>query len=115
MAIALCFGLFQTGMVLMGWYAGINIANLIAGFSMVIAVTLLAVLGIKMIHDGMKRKEEDIGMICPASVLTLSLIMSVDTLAVGMTFGILQSPILITSLIIGIITFMLSFVGVIVG
>jgi len=115
MAIALSFGLFQTGMVLMGWFVGINIANFIAGYSTLIAVSLLAVLVVKMIHNGLEQKEEDIGMICPASVLTLSLVMSVDTLAVGMSFGILQFPILITALIIGSVTFLLSFVGVIAG
>jgi manganese efflux pump family protein len=115
MAIALSFGLFQAGMILIGWFVGINITTLITGYSMVIAVALLAVLGVKMILDGLKKKDEDIGMICPASVLTLSLFMSVDTLAAGMSFGILHSPILITALVIGSITFLLSFAGVMAG
>ena len=49
--IALFFGIFQTGMTLLGWSAGIWLIVFIAGFDHWLAFLLLAFIGIKMIID----------------------------------------------------------------
>jgi putative Mn2+ efflux pump MntP len=80
-----------------------------------IAFVLLGFIGAKMIHDSTKSedgKEEDLTLL-PA--LTLAVATSIDALMVGLSFAFLETPILVPILIIGIVTFMLSLVGVMFG
>jgi manganese efflux pump family protein len=115
--IALCFGVFQAGMTAMGWFAGASLIDLIAGFDHWVAFILLSVIGVKMIWEGFKGGEEEsrLEVIRIIPVFVLSVATSIDALAVGVTFGVLGTEILIPSLIIGIVAFLLSFAGVMLG
>jgi putative Mn2+ efflux pump MntP len=70
-----------------------------------------------MIWEGTKGGEEEarIEVIRIIPVFILSVATSIDALAVGVTFGVLGTEILVPSLIIGIVAFLLSFAGVMLG
>ena len=115
--IALCFGMFQTGMTLLGWAAGTHLTELIADYDHWVAFLLLAVIGIKMVIEGWRKEDEqapvDVMQLVP--VIILSVATSIDALAVGVSFAFLQVEILVPALIIGIVTFVFSFAGVLSG
>jgi putative Mn2+ efflux pump MntP len=115
--IALCFGAFQTGMTLFGWVAGTSLISLISSYDHWIAFLLLAIIGGKMIWEGMADCDDKsrIETIAFMPVLLLSVATSVDALAVGVSFGVLQTEVLIPALIIGIVCYCISFAGVILG
>ncbi|MDD1693882.1 MAG: manganese efflux pump MntP family protein [Methanoregula sp.] len=115
--IALCFGVFQAGMTLAGWAAGTGFTVLIAGFDHWLAFLLLAVIGAKMIHEGLENEEEKetISVLRFVPVMVLSIATSIDALAVGVSFAFLQVSILVPALIIGIVAFIISFIGVMSG
>jgi len=115
--IAFCFGIFQVGMILLGWTAGTWLIVFIAGFDHWLAFLLLAVIGVKMIIEGFKpeNEEEPIHTLGLVPVIVISIATSIDALGVGISFGFLHSDILIPALIIGIVAFTFSFVGVISG
>jgi putative Mn2+ efflux pump MntP len=118
LVIALCFGVFQTGMTLLGWVAGTWLTNLlIAGFDHWVAFLLLAVIGGKMVIEGFEGdgKPEGVDAMGLVPVVVLSVATSIDALAVGMSFAFLQIGILVPSIIIGIVAFLLSFAGVMSG
>ena len=48
-------------------------------------------------------------------MIVLSFATSIDALAVGISFGVLQTAVLIPALIIGIVCFGISFAGVMLG
>jgi putative Mn2+ efflux pump MntP len=48
-------------------------------------------------------------------VIVLSLATSIDALAVGVSFGVLRTAVLIPALIIGLVCFIISFAGVMLG
>jgi putative Mn2+ efflux pump MntP len=115
--IALSFGIFQGGMTLIGWAAGASVVSLISGYDHWFAFILLLFIGAKMIWEGATDGEEEayIEVIAFVPVLILSVATSIDALAVGVSFGIFQSAILIPALIIGLVSFILSFAGVMLG
>jgi manganese efflux pump family protein len=116
--IALSFGAFQAGMTLIGWAAGIWVTGFVAVFGSWIAFILLALVGGKMLWEGIEGDDDnegDLDVIRFLPVLVLSFATSIDALAAGISFGLLQSAILIPSLIIGIISFGFSFGGVLFG
>ena len=115
--IALFFGVFQAIMPTIGWLVGLRLQDIISGLDHWIAFILLAVIGLKMIYESFKL-QADKKQFDPLQfnvLLLLSLATSIDALAVGVTFAFLKIAIISPVLIIGLITFGTSFVGVFIG
>jgi putative Mn2+ efflux pump MntP len=69
-----------------------------------------------MIYESFVMKEEDIcRFFSLKELLILSIATSIDALAAGVTFAFLNISIVIPIILIGIITFGLSFIGVFIG
>ena len=118
--IALFFGGFQALMPLIGWALGSQLAELITPIDHWLAFALLAVVGGKMLWDAFHEDDEQGGEAKDAKLdlkelLMLAIATSIDALAVGITFAFLQVAIVPSVTIIGVTTFVLSFVGVAVG
>jgi len=114
--ISLFFGGFQAFMPFLGWLLGIQFEQYIKEIDHWIAFALLAFIGGKMILETAKEEEEEIEAgLDVKELVVLSLATSIDALAVGITFAFLNVNIVPSVLLIGVITFVLSFVGVTVG
>ncbi len=122
--IALFFGAFQGLMPLVGWLLGTQFESFVTPVDHWIAFVLLGGIGGKMLWDA-SHEEKDDGEDCGCEkagerldlreLTLLAVATSIDALAVGITFAFLQVDIVPAVLTIGITTFMLSLVGVIVG
>lgn len=110
-------GFFQGLMTFLGWLAGSTIATLISAFDHWIALGLLAFVGIRMIRSGLQDGEE-IQKSDPSRGSTLIVICiatSIDAMAVGLSLAMLNVEILSPSLIVGVVTLILSLVGLLAG
>lgn len=118
----LYFGIFQTLMPLIGYYIMVlftkneSIASIITDFDHWIAFILLALIGINMIKESFSKEEVD-GSFSFKAMLILAIATSIDALSVGITFAAvdLRVNIYLGVCIIGIITFILSVIGVLIG
>jgi manganese efflux pump family protein len=108
------FGLFQGGMTLIGFYLGLSFLKIIEDFDHWIAFLLLLFVGGRMIYQALK-KEEKIDKISYGIILLLSIATSIDALAIGITFSIINGAILMKALIIGIFSLVLSLIGLLIG
>lgn len=134
--IALFFGGFQAAMPLIGWILGISFQGYIKAIDHWIALILLTILGGKMIYEFYENRKEaanegneivsEISTTLDAEennkselsnkeLTTLAIATSIDALAIGVSFAFLNVNIISSSLIIGIITFVVCFIGVIAG
>lgn len=115
--LASAFGFFQALMPLIGWYAGTFFAMLILGYAHFAAFILLLLIGAGMIKEGICDNGDDMPQDFgrPSVVLLLAVATSIDALAVGISFAVLEEPILIPAIIIGITTFAFSFAGLFLG
>jgi len=114
--IGLFFGLFQAIMPLIGWFAGVHILDLISGFDHWIAFGLLALIGCRMIYESVRAESKKlVGSLGLGLLLTLSVATSVDALAVGLSFSFLRISIIAPAIIIGVVSFSFSFLGVYLG
>ncbi|MCX7775257.1 MAG: manganese efflux pump MntP family protein [Spirochaetaceae bacterium] len=119
---AFIFGLFQFLMPVGGWLLGSAFASLIEGFDHWIAFGLLAFVGGKMLYEAVQAQkraacgdpeEEKIhGIMQWDTLLLLALATSIDALAVGLSYSILGTPILLPATIIGITTFATCLAGI---
>ena len=119
--IALFFGGFQALMPLVGWFIAGRFASYIEKYDHFVAFGLLAFIGIKMIVEALREKdasddEKEISHIDVKELLILSVATSIDALAVGITFALIPTVNIWLSIAeIGLVTFLLSALGVLIG
>lgn len=103
-------------MPLIGYLLGSQFEQYITSIDHWIAFILLAFIGISMIREALSKNEEEVNesLDCKTMFL-LAVATSIDALAVGITFAFLQVDIVPAVSFIGIVTFMLSAIGVKVG
>jgi putative Mn2+ efflux pump MntP len=114
--MASSFSAFQMLMPLVGWLAGLAMAELIMGIDHWIAFSLLTFIGARMIYESTKKENsEQDSNLCVHTLLTLSIATSIDALMVGLSFAFLQIALATPIITIGIVTFTLSFIGYLFG
>ena len=111
------FGLFQALMPLIGYFVGINFASRIQSLDHWIAFVLLGLIGGKMIKDSFSKEETKMNKnpFRFKTMLLLAVATSIDALAVGITFSFFKINIFRAIMIIGLITFCISVIGVKTG
>lgn len=138
LTVGLYFGIFQGVMPLIGYMFAKQFADKIIAFDHWIAFVLLCFIGGKMIVESFKR-EGCADRICPTEtcmdrecpggerpcrkeaslkpveMMPLAIATSIDALAVGVSFAFLRVNIVSATLFIGIITLILSILGVKIG
>lgn len=118
--IALFFGAFQAIMPFLGYWLGKTFESYITSVDHWVAFVLLCYIGIKMVKEAF---EEDEGLSCDIEqrlnikeLFILAIATSIDALAVGIAFSFDKSAnIYLNISIIGIVTFVISFFGVVIG
>jgi putative Mn2+ efflux pump MntP len=112
--IALAFGVFQAGMLILGWGAGTLVLGIIAPFDHWVAFALLVAIGVKMILES-REEEEAPPDLTLATLLILSVATSIDSLAVGISLAVLSPEILVPAVVIGTVTFGIALAGALLG
>ena len=114
------FGGFQALMPLLGWLLGARLDAWAGGWDYWIAVALLCGVGGKMVwearHDADERPTKSDGELFGMRVmLLLAIATSIDAWAVGVTLPILNAPLGLSLVVIGVTTAVLSSLGLLLG
>ncbi len=115
--MSISFGAAHVVMPVLGWFLGSTIVDLVSSYDHWVAFLLLFFVGGRMIKEGL----DGDGEVDPSEILgTANLIMftvavSIDALAVGLSFRLEDLPILVPSLFMGAGTLLFTFVGLLVG
>jgi len=115
---ALTFGLFQAVMPVIGWLAGSRVVEYIQSYDHWVVFALLAVVGGKMIWEAVRGEDE-----CkPGADITRGLLLfsmafatSIDALAVGLSFAFMETDIVFSVIVIGVVAFLITHLGFLVG
>ena len=135
----LWFGVFQGLMPFLGWLLGSTVAAYVEQFKGYIVFGLLAFLGVKMIVEAVKERNEPCAecnckaveesetlapaptqeagddSLAPFIMFTMAIATSIDALATGLTFAATNANIWVAISLIGLVTFICCFIGSIVG
>lgn len=112
------FGLFQFLMPVVGWLAGVTVAERLSAWDHWLAFGLLLFIGGKMIRSGIRGGDADAGTRDPTrgvSLVLLSVATSIDALAVGLSLGVLGVRIWYPAAVIGVVTCGLTAAGMRMG
>lgn len=115
--IAIFLAVFQAFMPLIGWMVGNSMKSLIEPVDHWIAFGLMTLIGGKMIIESFVSSEarEIKNPLHLKVILMLSLATSIDALAVGFSFATFLDKILLAVIIIGLVTFIASMLGILLG
>ncbi|MDD5934604.1 MAG: manganese efflux pump MntP family protein [Clostridiales bacterium] len=120
------FGGFQALMPMIGYLLGAQFAGYVTSFTPWIAFVLLAFIGGNMIKEAFSKEEEEPNVkLDVKTMFIMAVATSIDALAVGVTFACVPVQVVATwsillntvlaVCIIGVVTFILSCIGVKVG
>ncbi|MDE1153276.1 MAG: manganese efflux pump MntP family protein [Micavibrio sp.] len=111
------FGSIEAATPLIGWAIGIAASSYVAAIDHWIAFIVLGLIGAKMIYEGVQKTEDDekpqrhgLGQLVLTAFAT-----SIDSMAVGVTISILGSEIGLTAAAIGLATFLMVTIGMMMG
>jgi putative Mn2+ efflux pump MntP len=114
--VALLFGLFQGLMPLFGYLASVGLGTIIESVDHWVAFLLLSAIGGKMLYESFgENTEDEIVNITNKVLLLLAIATSIDAMAAGFTLNLLDLNPFISMIIIGLVTYIFSYIGVFVG
>ena len=110
------FGLSQALMPFFGYWAGKGLLSVVAAYAPWVAFFLLLLIGAKMIYESFNTGiEDELKNITHQVMLVLAIATSIDAMAAGFALNLLNVNVLFSCLAIGVITFIFSYLGVLVG
>ena len=115
--IAFSLAFFQAVMPLLGWLSGIGIEDYIKEIDHWIAFVLLSFIGGKMVYEGFFAKDQQSKKTTfkTKTLILQSIATSIDAFAVGISFAFLDVNIIKPVVIIGLVTFLFSITGLVLG
>ncbi len=115
--VAIVLAIFQAGLLVIGYFLGSFVSEIMKAADHWVALALLLFLGIRMINEGIKRKEdyEVRDFTKPLELLTVAVGTSIDAFAVGISFALLDIRIWVSGIIIGTVTFLASMIAIRIG
>lgn len=115
--VSLSFGLAHVFMPIAGWMLGSTVLHLISSYDHWLAFLLLAFVGSKMIFEGVGEDEvlDPMDLLNNISLLLFTISVSIDALAVGLSFSLQEIAIWVPSLFMGCGTLIFTFIGLLVG
>lgn len=116
MRIGAIFGSIETITPIIGWVIGLAASRFIESIDHWVAFIILLVIGGKMIFEGLANEHKEKKESHKLSVLIFTAIgTSIDAMAVGVTLALIDANIVITALMIGTATFIMSTIGIMTG
>ena len=112
------FGLFQALMPILGWAAALSFAAAVSEWSHWVGFALLAAIGGRAFVVGLRGGAEPQGAGDPSKglrMVTLSIAVSIDALAAGVSFAMLGIVVWVPAAVIGVVTAAMTLVGLGLG
>jgi putative Mn2+ efflux pump MntP len=115
--VAILLAIFQAGLLVAGYFLGSFVSDFIKVADHWVALALLSFLGIRMMIEGIKRKENEEARDYTRikELLTVAVGTSIDAFAVGISFALLDLKIWLSGVLIGIVTFLASMTAIRIG
>ena len=109
--LALIMGIFQGSMPIIGYIGTDYMYNVVVPFSKWIVFAIFLILGLKFIIEAFQPKEEKIQCIDFKCLLGLGVATSIDALVSGASIRLTATSLLLSGIVIGIASFVMSLVG----
>jgi len=111
------FGLFQAAMPILGWAVGIQVVEFVRAWDHWLAGGILSALALQLFWEALyaKAEHERTDPSRGLKLISLSVATSLDALAMGLVFAVVNAPILRACLLIGVVAGLATLAGLRLG
>ncbi len=116
--VSTSFGAAHVIMPIIGWYLGSTVITLIQRWDHWIAFILLAFVGGRMLREGLNKETESVNtgdLLGLGNLIMFTVAVSIDALAVGLSFSLEKLSIWVPSLYMGAGTLIFTIIGLNIG
>ncbi|UZW67030.1 manganese efflux pump MntP family protein [Priestia flexa] len=113
--IGVIIGLFHIWMPLLGMFIGKLLSDKLGMLATYGGGVLLLILGIQMIYSSFKRDEEPFIKPVGWGLIIFALSVSLDSFSVGLSLGIFGARTFLTIMIFGVVSMLLTWLGLLLG
>lgn len=115
--MAFVFGAFHALMPLLGFWLGSSFKEYFLEYGRIVAFVLLMIVGVKMLVESFSKedKENEKDIRHDTALYLLALATSIDAFVIGITFTVIPVHVTTTIIAIGLVTFLMSLLGVLAG
>jgi manganese efflux pump family protein len=116
--VGVAFGACQLLMAVIGWGVGVAFADLVQAVDHWIAFGLLLLIGSSMVRNALVGEADDEAAVMRSgglALLTMAVATSIDASAVGVGLAMADVNIATTATLVGLVTFLMGFGGVLLG
>ncbi len=116
--VAGILGIIQALLTVAGWFAGSLFVGYVDKYDHWIAFIILMALGLKVIFESFKKDSDSKPAFNPLDtkvMFGLAVAASIDAMAVGLSLSMLGQNVILPAVIIGLVTFIMSSVGLVAG
>lgn len=116
--ISSTFGIAHIVMPVLGWILGSTVITFIQNWDHWFAFLLLSYVGVRMLLEGLNEESNEIkssDLLESSSLILFTIAVSIDALAVGLSFSLQELNIWIPSLYMGVGTLIFTFIGLNIG
>lgn len=115
----LMFAFFHALMLILGWYLGYGLHAIISRFDHWVAFALLSIIGLKSFIESFSQKDDSNmkvhAMFHWKTMILLSLAVSIDAFAVGISLNMIQATLLQACTWVPATVFLISILGIVIG
>jgi putative Mn2+ efflux pump MntP len=112
------FGIAHIIMPILGWILGSTVITFIQNWDHWLAFILLSFVGVRMLMEGLNEETDEINssdMLGLTNLIMFTIAVSIDALAVGLSFSLQELSIWVPSLYMGVGTLIFTFIGLNIG
>ncbi len=109
--LAVTMGFCQGIMPVFAYFGTEMISKYIAPYSKWLVFAIFMALGVKFIYEAFQQKEENVCCIDLRCLMAMGIATSIDAFASGITLKLTQTPLMLSALIIGLMSFWMSAKG----
>ena len=109
--LALIMGIFQGGMPVITYFLTGLVYNYIAPFAKILVFSIFMFLGVKFIIEAIKKLDEVCQRLGFRVMLLLGVATSIDALGAGVSLKLTNTPLVLASSVIGLMSFLMSMIG----
>ena len=110
-SLAVSMGGFQGVMPVIGFVGASYIQDFIAPYSKWIVFAIFLTLGLKFILESFQIKKEELCCMGLRCLISLGVATSIDALVAGASINLTETPLVLSAIIIGLVSFVMSLVG----
>lgn len=112
---AVIFGVFEAIMPILGIWIGEQVAGIVGDKAKIFGVVILVLVGLWALFKKSGKENSNEPVKSMGNTMILAVALSLDNLSIGFGLGMLQVPLVLAAIVFGVVSLVMTFIGLEIG